>query len=192
MEAKSFDERTLEELKEAKDPLLVEQYNAVIRMMGEDQLAREIIHDYYGDPLMEIYQRIEKYRFNFTMNNTSENLFPGETVIVYPGIKNPVAKKTITCDFSGALIYPGSLYVSYRPMVKNIYNGNTYVLSRTLKVESGYEWDLPTNIAGLDSLNMKIQNAENYDRQDGIDYTHLAQRLGGELVFQKLKRRKRI
>ena len=60
-----------------------------------------------------------------------------------------------------------------------------------MKVESGYEWDLPTTITGLDALANKIQRAEYYDRIDGIDYTHLAQSFG-DLNFQLLKRRKKV
>ncbi len=191
MEKKAFEEKTLDEIEKENHPELIAQYNNILEQMGTDPLAIETIERYYGNSIESIYHQIEKDRFDFITANTSEILFPGEVVKVYPGIKNPRAKKMITCNFSGARIYPGSFYVSYRPMVKNVENGKTYVLSKTMKVESGYEWDLPTTIAGLDALANKIQRAEYYDRIDGIDYTHLAQSFG-DLNFQLLKRRKKV
>ena len=94
--------------------------------------------------------------------------------MVYPRMKEQRAKKEITCDFSGGIIYPGSFYVSFRPLLKNIETGDAFVLKRTLKVETGYSYDLPTKLE---------QN------EDGISYGHLSQRIGGALEFQKLKRR---
>lgn len=191
MEASAFEEQTLSELEQLNNPDLIKQYHTALAGMGDSSIERKVIDEYYGESIAGIYRRIEKERYEFMANNMSEILFPGEAMIVYPGIKNPIAKQMITCDFSGARINPGSLYVTYRPLVKNINNGNAYVLTRTLHVETGYEWNLPTTIAGLDALNEKIRCAEYYDREDGIDYTHLSQCIGGELVFKKLKRRKR-
>ena len=191
MEAKTFEEKTLSELKLEENPTLIAMYDQALADMGNDQMTKDIVDRYYGDSIASIYRRVETAQYEFMEKNTSELLFPGEIVKVYPGIKNPKARKMITCDFSGARIYPGSFYVSYRPMIKNIQNGATYVLSRTIRVESGYEWDLPTTISSLDTLEMKIENADNFGNEDGIDYTHLSQCVGGGLNFQKLKRRKR-
>ena len=101
-------------------------------------------------------------------------------------MKEQRAKKEITCDFSGGIIYPGSFYVSFRPLLKNIETGDAFVLKRTLKVETGYSYDLPTTIQELENLAIKIKLEQN---EDGISYGHLSQRIGGALEFQKLKRR---
>ena len=191
MEAKAFEEKSLSELELEENPTLIALYDQALADMGNDQITKDIVDRYYGDSIVSIYSQVEKQQYEYMAHNTSTTLFPGEIVRVYPGITNPKAKKIITCDFSGARIYPGSLYVSYRPMIKNIYNGNAYVLSRTIKVETGYEWNLPTTIAGIEALNDKIRTADYRDCEDGIDYSHLSQRTGGELVFKLLKRRKR-
>ena len=191
MEEKAFEEKSLRELEQANNPVLVAKYHETLALLGEDREAKEMIEKYYGESINSIYHRIEKYHYETVVKNTSEVLFPGQVVKVYPGIKTPTAKRMITCDFSGGRIYPGSKYVSYRPMIRNIYNGTTYVLSKTIRVESGYEWDLPTTIAELDALQLKIEKADIFGTIDGIDYTHLAQCTGGDLSFQKLKRRKR-
>ena len=187
MKSKAFEEKSLREL---ENQASIENYKKVLESMKTDRISRELIERSYGYPINIIYSQIESARYKFMQENSSEVLFPGETIVVYPGIRNQRAKKEITCDFSSGRIRPGSFYVSYRPMVKNINNGDTYVLKRTIKVENGYEWMLPTTIADLDALEVKLQVSDCYEYEDGVNYSHLSQRMGGELKFMKLKRRK--
>ena len=94
-----------------------------------------------------------------------------------------------TCDFSEAKISKGSLYINYRPMLKNINNGDTYVLNKTIKTETAYYDDLPKNITELEEFNDRIINYEYYE--DGyIHYDHLFEQIG-RLQFKKLSRRKK-
>ena len=82
------------------------------------------------------------------------------------------------------------MYINYRPMIHNITSGETYVLQRTIKVEMGYGYDLPRSISELEALDNKL-HIEDYDDNSGIHYSHLSQCLGGEILLQKLKRRRK-
>ncbi len=184
----SFDEMTLNEIEICGNKELVLRYDQEIDSMEVDDISRMVINKKYGKSLMDIAREIERARVEFEMKHRSEILFPNELVEVYPRIREGHAKREITCDFSGARIKKGSLYVRYRPLVWSISKGDAYVLSRTIKVEFGYEYDLPNNIVELEALNDKMLS--HADNNDGINYDHLYWQMGGELEFQKLKRRK--
>ena len=87
--------------------------------------------------------------------------------------------------FSANLIKKGGLYLNYRPMLENLTTKKVYVLKRSIKVEPAYFDLLPTNITELEELNykMKLQIEDNY-----IDYSHLNQVMGGELVLRRLNK----
>ena len=92
------------------------------------------------------------------------------------------------CDFSGAVISPGSIYTSYRPLLDNMTTNERYILSRTIKVEIGYRNELPTNIHELEALeqNMFLETFNN-----GIDFNHFSIQMGGQITLQKLKKERR-
>ena len=185
-QVKLFEDMTLKEINRLHNIYLVKKYNSELSKYKIDKVAREIINSLYGESLNDILYAVEQSR----LENISNDLFPGSSIIVYPGIKEVHAKKDYICDFSGARISKGSLYVNYRPMLRNISNGNTYVLKRTIKTELSYEYDLPTNISELEELNDRIMNYEYQDNYD-IQYDHLYSQTGG-LHFKKLGRRKKI
>lgn len=182
-----LEEMTLEEIKKLRKPRLITYYEKEIKKLSYNRLTRAIVEKNYGSSLEDIYYLIEEIETDYI----SDIYFPGETIIMYPNIKERRAKKQITCDFSAGIILPGSLYINYRPMLKNINNDLTYVLKRTMKVETGYEYNLPTNIQELESLAIKVRN--NSNNEIGIDYSHLSESIGGDFIFQQLqnKRRKR-
>ena len=182
---KSFECMTLREIIHLKNKSLVQQYKEEISKLMIDKITSELTQTLYGAPIIDIIEAIEEKQ----MENRSESLFPGADIIVYPGIKEAHAEKEYTCDFSGARISKGSLYVNYRPMLKNINNGNAYVLQKTIKIESAYAYDLPTNISELEAFNDKILNYQYYDNED-IQYDYLFRQTGG-LQFKKLSRRKK-
>ena len=182
---KQFEDMSLREINLLHDNKLVRKYNSELSKYGMDKVAKEIIQTLYGAPIIEIVEAIEETK----RENQSENLFPGSTIKVYSGIKEAKALKEYTCDFSGARIGIGSLYVNYRPMLKNVENGDTYVLKRTMKVEPYYEYYLPTNISELEEFNDKISNYQYYEDED-VQYDHLYIQTGGGLKFKKLNRRK--
>jgi len=141
-----------------------------------------VVSTMLGHSLSKIYEEI----ISQEELHRSYHFFYGDFVILYGGIKEQKSKNIITCDFSGAIIYPKSSYIKFRPILENITKNEVYVLKRTLKVESGYQDKLPNNIQELETLqrNIRLEN----DSNDGIDYSHLSQRTGKELVLKKLRK----
>ncbi len=180
---KPFEECTLDEL--SHDKQLVKQYYEYLESMKTTPFYKGIVESLEGKSILEIMYSIQEEEQAYM----SEEFFPGDIVFMYPRIEERRAKKQITCDFSAGIIYPKSLYVNYRPMIYNVTRGETYVLKRTIKVETGYWQDLPTTIKELESLELKLQ-IDGYEDNSGIEYSHLSQRLGGTISLQKLKRRK--
>lgn len=181
---KEKEEMSLQEIKDLDDQELLAWYEQEIGELNCDDISESVIKKHYGAPIYKIAMMIEeeyqKYR--------SEILFSGELIKMYPGINIHRAKQPITCDFSAGIIMPGSLYVSFRPFFKNIKNGDAYVLSRTIRVESGYEQDIPQTLQEFESFYLRAQS-ERYDSTH-IDYNHFMTEMGGDFPIQKLKRRK--
>jgi hypothetical protein len=182
---KQFEDLSLQELNLLQNKQLVNEYNYILDQYRSDRIANEVIQTLYGSPIVEIVEAIEENK----LEHESHSIVPGSSILVFPGIKEVKALKEYTCDFSGARIGIGSLYVSYRPMLKNVENGDTYVLKRTMKVEPYYEYYLPTNISELEEFNDKISNYQYYEDED-VQYDHLYIQTGGGLKFKKLNRRK--
>lgn len=179
---KEFEEMTRDEIVFTHNKELLEMYDRAVESLGSSRFIQRIITKYYGKSLFEIFDYIKKEESLYV----SDIFFPGEKIIMYPNIKEQKSRKVITCDFSGGLIFPGSVYVSFRPMLKNMDDGTAYVLKRTLKVESGYISSLPRNIQEFETLALNMQY--DYFNHGGIDYNHLSQRVGGNFIFQKLKK----
>lgn len=127
--------------------------------------------------------------FDEIKENESLSLFPNSIVKVYPGIKEVNAKERRTCDFSGACISKGSLYVRFRPMIRDITNNEVYVLKRTITAEIGYEKMLPETISELEVFCDNISNCENLIDANPV-FEHLHSQIGN-LVFKKLKKRRK-
>lgn len=182
---KQFDEMTLEEIKATQDQALLKQYYEYLESMKTDSFYASIVDSLEGRSIEEIYYGILEEEQQYK----SEIFFPGDITMFYPRIREQKAKNFITCDFSAGIIYPGSLYVNYRPLIYNLSTKEVFVLSRTIKVETGYSYDLPRTIIELESLNNKLR-IDDYDDNSGIQYSHLSQCMGGEITLQKLKRRR--
>lgn len=182
---KQFEDLSLQEINLLHNKLLLKEYDDILNQYKSDKIANEVIQTLYGAPIVEIVEAIEENKLEYE----SHSIVPGSSILVFPGIKETRAKKEYTCDFSGAHISIGSLYVSYRPMLKNIQNGDAYILKRTMRLEPCYEYYLPTNIGELEEFNDKINNYQYNDAED-IQYDHLYIQTGGGLQFKKLNRRK--
>ena len=180
----SIMDMTLDEIKAFHNTQLLRYYYKIIETMKIDNFSKKIVEENIGESLGYIQEVIEEARLDLI----SEYYCPGDPVILYPSTKEVYAKKEYTCDFSGAKINIGSLYVNYRPMIKNMNTGDTYVLKRSIKVETYYERFLPTDIIELEEMNNKIMNYSVQDDRD-ICYDHLYWQTGGRLSFQKLNRR---
>lgn len=183
---KELEEKTLDEIIASGSQEDLEKYYAYLDSMKTNSFYRELVDSFEGDSIEEITYKIMEAEQEYR----SEVFFPGDLAIFYPHIKEQRARKFITCDFSAGIIYPGSMYINYRPMIHNITSGETYVLQRTIKVEMGYGYDLPRSISELEALDNKL-HIEDYDDNSGIHYSHLSQCLGGEILLQKLKRRRK-
>lgn len=182
---KEFEEMVLDEIIASEQPELIDRYYQIIEQLKNSKIAMEVIDSHEGQSISNIWYKVQEEEQKYT----SSEFFPGDIVLMYPNIKEQRARNYITCDFSAGIIYPGSLYINYRPLIKNLTTGENYVLQRTIKVEQGYQYDLPTTITELESLALRLQ-IEEYQDSSGIEYSHLNQRLGGEIRLQKLKRRK--
>ncbi|MBR5370314.1 MAG: hypothetical protein IK137_03310 [Bacilli bacterium] len=182
---KSFETMRLSEMQCLHIIPWIIKYDEEISELKKDKESEAIVDELYGDSIMDIVEAIE----NQEKQDKSEQLFPNAKVKVYLGIEERIAHKEYTCDFSGAHITKGSLYVSYRPMLKNLKNGETYVLKRTLRAETIHRYELPTNIKELEEFMGKIENYEN-QLYDEDKYNTLYVQTGGGLEFKKLNRRK--
>lgn len=181
---KELEEMTQDELEKLKNPEYIKQYFTILSQLKENRISKRILEELQGEAIATIYQELmneeEKFR--------SHSFFPGDLVLIYPNIKEQRSKNFKTCDFSGSIIYPGSLYVSYRPLLDNITTNERFVLAKTIHVEASYVYDLPTRIDELESLeqNMKLERAN-----QEIDFNHFNNQMGGYFPLQKLKKRKK-
>ena len=131
---KVLEEMTQAELEKSDNPEYIGQYFTIVNQLKNNRVSKKLLEELQGEPIATIYQELmseeEKFR--------SHSLFPGDLIMMYPNIKEQRSKGFKTCDFSGAIIHPGSLYVSYRPLLDNITTNERFVLARTLHVETGY------------------------------------------------------
>lgn len=135
---------------------------------------------------MEENKRYELLDYYY-LQNTSRYYFPNSLIAFYPCILEYHSRKEITCDLSSNIISKGQLYINYRPLIENISSGNTYVLKRSIKCETSYIDELPTNIFELEALNDKLMNYNCYQNGDiHLDHLHYSQ--GGELKLLRLKK----
>ena len=181
---KELDEMTLDEIIESDNQSQLAYYHKCIEEFKTNFFTQQIVDRLYGESLSTIYYQILEEEQQYT----SSTLFPGDFIVFYPNIKERKAKKQITCDFSAGIIYPGSLYVNYRPLIKNLTTKESYVLQRTIKVEIGYQQELPIDIQSFEALEQRMQ-IDGYEDHSGIEYSHFSQAMGGQLLLKKLKRR---
>ncbi len=180
---KDPEKMTLEELQKSHHRFLNE-YMQFISSMKNDRIGKKVIEDYYGYPLEKIAQEITEREEEIR----SRLIFPGDLILFYPNITEQKSKVQRTCDFSGGIIHPGSLYIRYRPLLDNISRNEKYVLKHTICVESGYTYDLPTTISEFEELE---QNMITEKLDSEIDFNHLNAQMGGAFYLTKLKARKR-
>ena len=181
---KKLEDMTLDEMQKLSIPEYIEEYYTIISQLNNNRISKRVLEKMQGQSITNIYEKLmveeEKIRSHF--------LFPGDLVLVYPGIKEQKSKDFKTCDFSGAIIHPGSLYISYRPLLDNITKKESFILARTIHVEAGYIHDLPTRIGELEELE---QNMKSEELNQDIDFNHFNNQMGGQLSLKKLKKERR-
>lgn len=178
---KELEEMTQAELEMLENPEYLKQYFTMVNQFKDNGISKRVVEELHGESIATIYQKLmreeEKIR--------SHSLFPGDLVLVYPNIKEQRSKDFKICDFSGAIIHPGSLYVSYRPLLDNITTNEKFVLAKTIRVEVGYVYDLPTRIDELEALE---QDMKSETSNQGIDFNHFNNQMGGYFPLHKLKK----
>ena len=182
---KEIEERTLQEIISTGTKEEQDYYYNYVASLKTNAFYKEIVESCEGQSIEDITYSIMEREQEYE----STIFFPGDITFFYPRIREQRAQKQITCDFSAGIIKPGSLYVNYRPMIYNMTTQEAFVLKRTIKVESAYIYNLPSSTKELEALDMRLK-IEDYDDNSGILYSHLSQCLGGEIILQKLKRRK--
>lgn len=181
-----IEEYTLEEILAFNSKELQELYFRNLENLKTNRIARKVISQMPGESLGKIYQII----CSEEEKNRSTSFFYGDLVLVSNGIKEHKASKYITCDFGGGIIYTGSFYLSYKPLIENISTNMVYVLEKTIKVETCYYDMLPQNIGELENLERNMQLE--LDLNDGIDYSHFNRQMGSSLNLLPLKRKVKI
>ena len=122
--------------------------------------------------------------------HTSFYCFPEKQVYFYPTVREQKCELNTTCAFSGGRIQRGSVYCCYRPLLEVISSNKTYVLSKTLKLETVYFSDLPMTIREFDIFTQKIENYQNY-QNERIDYEALNYYFGGTVSLLELRKDRR-
>lgn len=174
---------TLDEIIALNNQELYETYFNYLNDLATNRIAREVIQTMQGFSLNRISEKI----FQQEEQNRSTMFFSGDLVLLHESIKESRARNFITCDFSGGQIIPGSHYLAYRPIIENISTNNSYVLKKTIKVETGYYADLPRDISELEELQKNLELE--LDLNDGINYSHLNRQMGGSLTLMPLRRK---
>lgn len=84
--------------------------------------------------------------YNCELKNTSTVISPGDIILFYPRISEARSTKAIICNIQGSVIFAGSYFVEYRPLLDNITSKKRYMLEKSIKTELGYRHILPTNL----------------------------------------------
>ncbi len=158
-------------------------YDATLQEWDQNRLIHHIILSHYGKSLYEIENLIQDQ----LLLHTSLSFFPNDVVLLYPSFPRVLKARTSTlCQISGSIIMKNSEYLYYRPILDNLSNGQTYVLTNSIKAELGYSDFFPSTIFEFEQLNDKLNNS--YEVEDeSYNYYDISQRIGEGLSIKKLK-----
>lgn len=132
----------------------LDEYNELLKMINSQNLNAYLL-ERCSKSIMELEEKFCEINHNFE----STYLFPGHIVLMWSSIKELKALKMHICNFSGALIYPGSYYLSYRLFLENLTTKTAYCLRKPIELEAGYESILPETLAQLDSFAYNLEHA---------------------------------
>jgi len=187
---KALKEYTLEEIKKIEDlelrSRLQEFYQEQRLELENTPFSRRILRSYPTCSIVDL----ESILSSEYWEHTSFYNFPNKQVFFYPSIREQQSEFDITCAFSGGKIKKGSLYCCYRPLLEVVDSGKTYVLRKTLKLETLYFSDLPTTIQEFDVFTQKIENYWNYQNEP-LDYEQLNYYFGGSVGLLELRKDRR-
>lgn len=179
---------SLNEINNITNPTLKKEilvlYNEEIKKLEQDPIGKWFIDS--TKSIEEIAYDIEQY----TESITSEYLFDGNIVKFYPSIKSSIATKPIICHFSGGVIYTGSAYYSYRPLLQNINTNQRYVLNTTIKVEESYIDYLPRTLKEFERFIYNLDYAYSLNNNDKLDYYSISCNLKDWSLLELNKKQK--
>lgn len=136
-------------------------FNKQLQQIIENNVNHNLLVQ-YPISLKQIYKEYEDIYFK----NTSLLFFPNQLVAFYPRIKLSKSKNEIRCHFNGLPIKKNELYLSYRPLLENLYTKESFVLENTIKVNLEYEESLPSSIQEFEYLYEHFKNSNLSDIND--------------------------
>lgn len=155
---KKMEEYRLSEISQIEDQekrILIRQfYDEKVKELVDTPFSRRVLHSYSDCSISEL----ESILYGEYLEKTSFYHFPEKQVYFYPTVREYQSDFNTTCGFSGSIIKKGSLYYCYRPLLDVVDLGKTYVLQKTLKLETAYFSDLPTTISEFDIFTQKVEN----------------------------------
>lgn len=187
---KAVEEYTLDEINEIEDlelrTHLQKIYYEKRLELGDTPFSKRVIQSYPNCSILDLESILRSAYFE----HTSFYNFPNKQVYFYPTVREQKCECDTTCAFSGGKIQRGCLYYCYRPLLDVVDSGRTYVLSKTLKLETMYFSDLPTTIQEFDVFTQKVENYWNYQNEH-LDYECLNYYFGGTVRLLELKKGRR-
>lgn len=186
-----------------KDEIIKEYLKAIQEAKGDKLLRRLHSFDEYFT-LLDQYQKgtldvqllkscsmglgdIYEVSAEEHYHHTSEYLFSGHQMLMYPSITYHIALKRHLCAFSGNRIKPGDEYTRYHIFLEDLTDNVCYALESPIVAEMGHEDQFPMTIDALDDFQYRLYNG--YD-MDFKEYHDIAANIGNNgLTFVKLKRR---
>ena len=121
---------------------------------------------YYGRSIDELYYILEELE----NKDKSTYLFPGDTVYFYPFMEVVKASRKHTCYASGAEIYPGSEYVSYKAFLYNKTKHQSYV-TPTMDFEVGSFFECPKTLEEFELFCSRLDVS--YESSFDVEYNIL-------------------
>lgn len=110
----------------------------------------------FGKAISEYYYLLEDEK----RKNESTYLFPRDTIYFYPKINVKIARKKHACFISGALIFPGSEYISYKAFLYDKTKDKSFVTPEII-TEVGADFSFPLTLEEFEIFLYRIDNSYN-------------------------------
>lgn len=143
----------------------IKGYIKLFELYEQNKLTGDILRN-YDDTLQSLCEEFN----NISLMYESDYCFPGHIVMLYPNIRVRRALKEHLCSFSGAKIYKGEEYISYKLFIEDLTEHALYTLAGPIAAEIGYEEYFPKNIKELDDFIYKISHAYELNLDDYYNF----------------------
>lgn len=149
-----------------------------------EELIKDIPDEIYSK-YKSLYVMLEENE-NLENSKYSEYVFPGEKVNFYPNLSIVKTNNTFTCPVSSEIIYKNSECIKYRPFIYLPNKKEVYVLNKTIKASTYYEYFFPINIKSFDDFVYKVNNSYDLNLDEYYNFNSNY----GDITLRRLKRRK--